>query len=42
MPGKRKLTLLAPARDLEVGIAAIQAGADQLKAPALWIKTRRH
>ena len=28
MPGKRKLTLLAPARDLEVGIAAIQAGAD--------------
>ena len=24
----RKLTLLAPARDLEVGIAAIQAGAD--------------
>ena len=25
---KRKISLLAPARDLEVGIAAIQAGAD--------------
>ena len=25
---QRKLTLLAPARDLEIGIAAIQAGAD--------------
>ena len=28
MSNKHKLTLLAPARDLEVGIAAIQAGAD--------------